>query len=199
MAIVATTPEALVEAARDLVVAAGIVADAYAFAVDDPDETVDLSGVMEDRAVAVWWRELAQDPGDVSTEPPTDEIPIVNGLLVATVFVRHEQDQAGRADAAIADQADGVSAFCRRVVRALNDENLIDSSDTLTMESLTFRRVVNRGRVKRPGNDRWRRWDISFDLLFRWDLLTDDDPEFLLAESGDGIAAESGVLMAAEA
>jgi hypothetical protein len=166
--------------------------------VDDADELTELGGLVEDRAAAVWLREVSQDPPDVSTEPPDDEIPIAGGLLVVSAFVRHDQDQAGRADAAIADQTDGISAFCRRIVRALNDEDLEDGADTLTMESLTFRRWVNRGKVKGKGNERWRRWDVSFDLLFRWDLATDDDPDLLLAEAGDGIEAESGVLMAAE-
>jgi hypothetical protein len=198
VAIVVTTPEALIEAARDRLVNAGVVADAFAFAVDDADELTELGGLVEDRAAAVWLREVSQDPPDVSTEPPDDEIPIAGGLLVVSAFVRHDQDQAGRADAAIADQTDGISAFCRRIVRALNDEDLEDGADTLTMESLTFRRWVNRGKVKGKGNERWRRWDVSFDLLFRWDLDPADEPDMLLAEAGEGIEAESGVLMAAE-
>lgn len=198
MAIVPTTPEALIEAARERLVEAGVVADAFAFAVDDADDVADLGGLIEDRAAAVWLREVDQDPGDVNTEPPDDEIPIAGGLLVVSAFVRHDGDQAGRADAAIADQADGVSAFVRRITRALNDEDLIDGSDTLTMESLTFRNWRNRGKVKGKGNERWRRWDVSFDLLFRWDLATADDPNMLLAESGEGMFSESGLAMAAE-
>lgn len=196
MAIVVTTPESLVATARQQLVDEGVVDDSSAFVADDGDEVAGLGGVVHDFAAVVWLKESRQNAGDVNTEPPTDEIPVVEGDLVVSAFVRIDSDQTGRSSVAHADQSRGIQAFVRRITRALNDRDLVDGADTLTMESLTFRRASNRGRVR--GQDRWRRVDVSFDLMYRWALATADDPSFVLAESGSSILSESGSVIETE-
>ncbi len=172
MARVATTPEIILAAARDRLVSRGVVNDGRAFVCDDPDDVI-AEGLKDDRLTCVWWRDMNQDPQSVHTEPPTVVIPVVEGDLMITALVRTDLDQRARADYAMSDQSNGASVFIRRVTAALNNYELLNSAgNQILMCSLTFRRVTNRGKLKAPGAERWRRYDCMFDMMFRFDLST---------------------------
>lgn len=168
MARIATTIETILAAARDRIVSAGAVVSSAAYITDDPSLPPEEFGITKESAAAVWWTDIAQNPGDYASGAGAGEISIATSRLLVTCWSRQNLDQPGRADAATESQATGAMVFVRRVIAALNDYELTDSEgNELLLESLTFRRVLNRGRLK-PGKS--RRYDLEFDLKFRWDL-----------------------------
>lgn len=170
---IATRPETIIAAAVDVIQNANVFPGAvdatdYVFAVDDPDETVDLGSLLQDFAVGVWMKSVEQAEAFVSSEQNPAFTPWTEGELVVTVWVRHGSDQAGRATAAISDTTSGTMTFLRKVVAALNEKELAVGPDNILYDSLTFLRWRYMGRLRGEDLGRWRRYDVSFDVTFNW-------------------------------
>ena len=167
MARIATTIEDILSNVRDNMLANGVVDSSSVFLCDSPEEVEANQGVLNSEVLAVWWRDLTQQPADYFSDVDADEIEFVTSTLGITVWSKQHVDELGRSDAAVTDQDFGSSSLVRAVIAALNDQEVInDDGDYLLLESLTFRGITNNGKRNRL----FRRYDVSFDLKFRWNI-----------------------------
>lgn len=162
----------LLNAARQRLVAAGVLQDAQAFLTLDPNDM--LIGTVEPPIAGLSFEGFQQREDTITCEAAPDEAPVMEGELTVALWSRVALDTPGADGQAITNATLGMSTLARNTMEALNNVDLVKGSDIITWRSLTYLGVKNRGRWAKDKN--WRRADVRFDVTFQWKPLPDVVP-----------------------